>query len=115
MIQAIPTNERAVTNWSNIQTSFVIDNDDVRLGTCVEVIRRYNIEVKLGASALISQHNFDHIGRIVTNVKRGVIEELYGEFRKPLIDLEFTIASGDQQEALEKVRKLYRDMFGEIK
>ena len=70
------------------------------------------IEVKLGASVLISQQEFAHIRYFVDKTKLAVIEELYGEFRKPLLALEIAIAQGSRREALEKTRKLYRDMFG---
>ena len=111
-IKAIPTNAQRVSDWVDIHTSFKIDDGERSLGRCIEVHRLYSIEVKLGATALISQHEFDHIGSIVDGVKRAVIEELYGEFRKPLLDLEHAIAGGSQKQALEKVRQLYRDMFG---
>jgi hypothetical protein len=115
-IKAIPTNEHHVSNWFDIKTTFAVDDSDPHHPTSadrrIDVVRRYDIEVKLGASVLISQHEFAHIRHFVDKAKRAVIEELYGEFRKPLLDLEFTIAGGSQQEALEKVSKVYRDMFG---
>ena len=111
-IKAIKTNERKVSNWTDIRSAFTIDNDDLRLSTRLDVLRRYDIEVKLGASVAVSEHNYDQLGSMITNVKRVVIEELYGEFRKPLIELEILIAEGHQQEALEKVRNMHRTMFG---
>ena len=111
-IKAIKTNERKVSNWTDIHSAFIIDNDDLRLGTRLDVLRRYDIKVTLGASVAVSEHQYDQLGGMIANVKRAVIEELYGEFRKPLIELEIIIAEGHQQEALEKVRKMHRDMFG---
>ena len=111
-IKAIKTNERKVSNWTDIRSAFTIDNDDLRLSTRIDVLRRYDIEVKLGASVAVSEHQYDQLGSMITNVKRAVIEELYGEFRKPLIELEILIAEGHQQEALEKVRNMHRTMFG---
>lgn len=111
-IKAIKTNERKVSNWVDIRSSFANNTDDGSLATCLSTMRRYDIEVKLGASVAISEHQHDHLSSMVTNVKRAVIEELYGEFRKPLIELEIIIAEGHQQEALEKIRKLHRNMFG---
>ena len=113
-IKAIKTNERKVSNWTDLRSAFTIDKNDIRLSTSIDVLRRYDIEVKLGASVAVSEHQYDHdqLGSMVTNVKRAVIEELYGEFRKPLIELEILIAEGHQQEALEKVRNIHRTMFG---
>jgi len=115
-IKAIPTNEHHVSNWFDIKTAFAVDDSDPHHPTSadrrIDIVRRYDIEVKLGASVLISQHEFAHIRKFVDGVKRAVIEELYGEFRKPLLALEIAIAQGSRQEALEKTRNLYRDMFG---
>lgn len=111
-IKAIQMNERCISNWIDIRSSFSIDNDDLRLGTRLDVLRRYDITVKLGASVAVSEHQYEHLGSMIDGVKRAVIEELYGEFRKPLIELEIIIAEGHQQEALEKIRKLHSSMFG---
>ena len=106
-IKAIKTNERKVSNWTDIRSAFIIDNDDLRLSTRLDVLRRYDIKVTLGASVAVSEHQYDQLGGMIANVKRAVIEELYGEFRKPLIELEIIIAEGHQQEALEKARKMH--------
>jgi len=114
-IKAIPTNEHHVSDWFDIKTIFAVDDSDPYHPTSadrrIDIVRRYDIEVKLGASVSISQHEFAHIRHFVDKAKRAVIEELYGEFRKPLLALEIAIAQGSRQEALEKTRKLYRDMF----
>ena len=111
-IKAIKTNERKISNWVAVHSSFSTDNDDGSLASSFSTMRRYDIQVKLGASVAISEHQHDHLSIMIDNVKRAVIEELYGEFRKPLIELEMIIAEGHQQEALEKVRKMHRSMFG---
>jgi len=111
-IKAIQLNERSISQWVDIKSTFSA-TDDFPIGTR-DTLYSYDIGVKLGARvALNNLHNSDHLGKMVTDVKRAVIEELYGEFRKPLIDLEITISQGcSQQEALEKVHNIYRDMFG---
>jgi hypothetical protein len=111
-IKAVQLNDRCISNWIDIRSAFTIDNDDLRLSTRLDVLRRYDIEVKLGANVVVAEHQHDHLSSMIDNVKRAVIEELYGEFRKPLIELEMIIAEGHQQEALEKVRKMHRSMFG---
>jgi len=112
-IKAIKTNDRHVSKWVDYQTTFTIyEENDPILRARVDTLSKYNINVTLGASVLIPEHNYDQVGSMITNVKRAVIEELYGEFRKPLIELEIVIAEGRQQEALEKVRNVYRTMFG---
>ena len=111
-IKAIQLNERSISQWVDIKSTFSA-TDDSPISTR-GILYNYDIGVKLGARvALNNLHDSDHIGKMVNDVKRAVIEELYGEFRKPLIDLEITISQGcSQQEALEKVHNIYRDMFG---
>jgi hypothetical protein len=111
-IKAIEMNERRVSDWVNIDSSFTIDNDDLRLSTRIDVMRKYDIAVKLGASVAVSEHQYDHLNIMIDNVKRAVIEEIYGEFRKPLILLEILISEGQQQEAINKVREIQQNMFG---
>lgn len=112
-IKAIKTNDRHISKWVDYQTTFTIyEENDPILRARVDTLSKYNINVTLGASVLIPEHDYDHVGSMITNVKRAVIEELYGEFRKPLIELEILIAEGHQQEALEKVRNMHRNMFG---
>ena len=112
-IKAIQMNEKRISDWVDIKSAFTIDNDDLRLGTSIDVMRRYDIEVKLGAAVAVNEHNFDHLGSMIENVKRAVIEELYGEFRKPLIALEINISEGNRQKSLEIVRDIHATMFGE--
>ena len=111
-IKAIQLNERSISQWFDIKSTFSA-TDDSPISTR-GTLYNYDIGVKLGARvALNNLHDSFHLGKMVTDVKRAVIEELYGEFRKPLIDLEITIAQGcSQQEAMEKVQKIHRDMFG---
>ena len=112
-IKAIKTNDRHISKWVDYQTTFTIyEENDPILRARVETLSKYNINVTFGASVLIPEHDYDQVGSMITNVKRAVIEELYGEFRKPLIELEIVIAEGRQKEALEKVRNIYRNMFG---
>lgn len=108
-IKAIETNDRRISNWIDVRTNFGADDS---LAAYASTMRRYNITVTLGASVAVTERDLDHLGTMITNVKRAVIEELYGEFRKPLIELEIIISEGHQQEALERVRKMHRSMFG---
>jgi len=111
-IKAVQLNDRCISNWIEVRSNFSTGSDDGSLASSFSTMRRYDITVKLGASVAISEHQHDHLSIMIDNVKRAVIEELYGEFRKPLIELEMIIAEGHQREALEKVRKMHRSMFG---
>lgn len=111
-IKAIKMNDRCISNWFEVRSNFSINNDDSSLASSLNTMRRYDISVKLGASVAVAEHQHDHLGNMIDGVKRAVIEELYGEFRKPLLELEIIISEGHQQEALEKVRKMHRNMFG---
>lgn len=111
-IKATKMNDRCISNWFEVRSNFSTDSDDGSLASYVNTMRRYDISVKLGASVAVAEHQHDHLSSMIDGVKRAVIEELYGEFRKPLLELEIIIAEGHQQEALEKIRKLHRSMFG---
>lgn len=111
-IKALQLNERRHSDWVDHRSQFIIDTDSIRDPLSVDILRRYRIEVKLGAEVLVNEHNFEHLSTMVDNVKRAVIEELYGEFRKPLIRLEINIAEGNQQKSLELVRDIHATMFG---
>jgi hypothetical protein len=111
-IKAIKTNERKISNWVDVHSSFSTSSDDGSIASSLKTMRRYDIQVKLGASVVVSEYQHDHLSSMIDTVKRAVIEELYGEFRKPLIELEIIIAEGHQQEALAKVRNMHRSMFG---
>jgi hypothetical protein len=111
-IKAVQLNDRCISNWIEVRSSFSTGSDDGSLASSFGTMRRYDIRVKLGASVAVAEHQHGHLSSMIDTVKRAVIEELYGEFRKPLIELEIIIAEGHQKEALEKVRKMHRSMFG---
>lgn len=111
-IKALALNEKQPDQWVDIKSSFIIDTDSVRDMMRVDILRRYSIDVKLGAEVLVNEHNYEHLSTMVENVKRAVIEELYSEFRKPLIALEINIAEGNRQKSLEIVRDIHATMFG---
>ena len=115
-IKALRLNERRISDWVDTRSSFSVNNDDFRMGApSIDVMHLYDVKVTLGSRVAVDVHNAEHLGTMVDNVKRAVIEELYGEFRKSLIALEINISEGNRQKSLELVRDIQADMFGMIR
>jgi len=74
----------------------------------------YRVEARLGAQVVVSEAeklgmNPDFI--IKAKVYRPLAEEIFGEFRQPLIDADFAIAQGDYREASKLIHSVLDSMF----
>lgn len=77
---------------------------------------KYDIEVKLGAQVYIddlSLNEVNVIDRAVFNVRRAVIEEIFGEFRPLLNELSVEIYNRDFDKIKSLINSLYNKMFVE--
>lgn len=76
---------------------------------------RYSIRVTLGDVVYIDddlvRNGSDAIGLAVASVKRGIVEEVFGEFRGPLEKLQMLILEGNQRDALVALDDLRTQMF----
>ena len=114
-IKALKLNERRISDWVDMRSSFSVDNTNFTIGSMppsIDVMYFYDVKVTLGSKVAVDVHNAEHLGTMVDNVKRAVIEELYGEFRKSLLALEINISEGNRQKSLELVRDIQANMFG---
>lgn len=110
-IKAISLNERAVSDWVDLTSSYTYDKDQSPFGI-LPTYKKYDISVKLGASVLVSEHQEGFLPQMVDQVKRRLRDELYGDFRKPLLELEIAICQGKHKESIERIRTINLSMFG---
>jgi len=74
----------------------------------------YTVEARLGAQVVVSDTEKLAIGAdsiIKQKVYRPLAEEVFGEFRQPLIDADFAISQGDYKEASKLIREVLYSMF----
>ena len=53
----------------------------------------------------------NYVQTALTNIKRSVAEELFGEFRKPLLDAMMLVHEEKAEEAIQKIQGILYDMF----
>ena len=111
-IKAIQLNERSISQWVDIKSTFSA-TDDSPISTR-GILYNYDIGVKLGArDALNNLHDSDHIGKMVTDVKRAVIEELYGDYAKELQEINAMLWKNDERyDISQKINKMIESMMG---
>ena len=74
----------------------------------------YRVEVRLGAQVIVSDSQklaSDSDFIIKATVYRPLAEEIFGEFRQPLIDADFAIAQGKYLEASKLIHGILDSMF----
>lgn len=83
--------------------------------TAVFQHRRYwQVEVRLGARAHIPEEcRQSEVEDAKLRVKQVLAEEIFGEFRKPLLDALFAIDYGDAADAVEPIKVILSAMFGD--
>ena len=74
----------------------------------------YRVDVRLGAQVMVLQADKQAVGAdaiIKSKVYRPLAEEVFGEFRQPLIDADFAIAQGDYDTASKLINEVLESMF----
>ena len=76
---------------------------------------KYVVEARIRMEAAMTQDLLrDAPGmrqRVIEQMKQAIIEEVFGEFRKPLHNLRFAIYKNDQQDALDILNKLMEQIY----
>lgn len=75
-----------------------------------EPMYEYRIGVRLGFRAYAK--STEEIPHLKTQAKRMIIEEVFGEFRKPMYEVRHAIMCGDRERARDLLDHLFNDMFG---
>lgn len=75
----------------------------------------YRVEARLGSQAIISdqfKHKEPDINAILrARVYAPLAEEIFGEFRQPLLDADLAIMQGDYHKASELIGRVLTTMF----
>ena len=96
---------RMVTGKLNAYESYLHDS----------IAKIYRVEAHLGAQVVVTPElqqdsvNLTHI--LKDKVYRPLAEEIFGEFRQPLIDADFAIFEGEPEKASKLIREVLDKMF----
>ena len=74
----------------------------------------YSVRAVLGAQVIVSDIEKQQVGIdfiLKQKVYRPLAEEIFGEFRRPLIDADFAIAQRDYETASKLIREVLDSMF----
>ena len=74
----------------------------------------YTVKATLGASVVVTdslKETVDWQTVVKQKVYRPLAEEIFGEFRKPLLDADLAIYTGDMQKASSLIRQVLDSMF----
>lgn len=86
-----------------------------------EALTEYHLGVTLYARAFLTDEAAHHacgntsglLSNIQKQMRRQIIEEIFGEFREPLMELQRTLWDCDLEAARHQVTALYDQMFSE--
>jgi len=103
---------RPTGNYSTYFSGFVCFETNGVLDTTNYVIPEYRIEVKMGCIAKVDPRNINKSLHLTINkTRRILLEEMFGEFRKPILEISLSLLNRDIQKAIELTDKLYDQMF----
>lgn len=74
-------------------------------------MEEYRIEVRIGALARVEYGDKHLLAQRIERTKDMLTEEVFGEFRKPLMELEAAIYDRDFDKASKLVEGIYKTMF----
>lgn len=73
---------------------------------------KYRIGVEFSAQVYITEgESAEHKSHVVNQVRRAIVEEVFGEFRPIINKLRISIISRDHTEAASLLEELHRQMF----
>ncbi len=74
----------------------------------------YSVRAVLGSQVIVSNIEMQRVDVdfiLKQRVYRPLAEEIFGEFRRPLIDADFAIAQGEYETASKLIREVLDSMF----
>lgn len=75
--------------------------------TSYELGAKFSVKLVAGDDAERSGHLYE----LETNAKNAMVEELFGEFRRPILDAIVEISRENPRNAIEMLNKVLDDMF----
>ncbi len=110
-IQAYPTRERMRVDQPLKMVDLRQDTYNLRNGSEATV---YRIEARLGAQVVVTDESKEAIGweeLLKNTVYQPLAEEVFGEFRQPLVNADLAILQGDYMKASKLIREVLDSMF----
>lgn len=110
-LQAYQTRERTYKPQPLKMVTSELSSFDLRTGGYATV---YRVEVRLGAQVAVSDETKESINwekLMKDKVYRPLAEEVFGEFRQPLLEADLAVAQGDVDKASALIRAVLNSMF----
>ena len=110
-MQAYQTRERVHIPQPLKMVELKYDSYNLRVGGDATV---YRIEARFGAQVAVTDESKEAIGwerLLKEKVYRPLAHEVFGEFRKPLLDADLAIAQGEYREASKLIHEILDSMF----
>ena len=77
---------------------------------------KYVVEARIRKDVIVAheliEDNPNIVDYVIKQIKDAIVEEIMGEFRKPLMELQFAIYRSDQEQANKLLNKLMEQMYG---
>lgn len=86
-----------------------VDYNSIEVPINMELIQ-YSLSVKFEKTFTVSRGK---LGEAIKDVRRAVIEEVFGEFRMSIIEAKHAAYNRDYEKVLAALHKLDREMFSE--
>ena len=110
-LQAYQTRERTYKPQPLKMVTSELSSFDLRTGGYATV---YRVEVRLGAQVAVADETREAISwekLLKQKVYRPLAEEVFGEFRQPLIEAELAAYQGRPEEVVKLIRGVLDSMF----
>lgn len=107
-IHAAQTNERR--HVMTPLSSFSVSSQEVPTARCSPMSYVYKVEATFGCSVIIESDK-KAVENKLKAVRRQVVEEIFGEFRKDIYSIQRALFEHDTTKALEAVGTLLQNMY----
>jgi uncharacterized protein YlaN (UPF0358 family) len=102
-IRAVQLNQRVAYSMPLTVIDTSIDN--LTFSSC----KCYNITATIGMKTYIDFE--DNLDSVITNVRKAVVQEIFGEFREPLKNLSIALYNRDLPQAHKIIDEIHQQMF----
>lgn len=110
-LQAYQTRERTHRPQPLKMVTSELSSFDLRTGGYATV---YRVEARLGAQVAVTDETREAVNwekLLKQKVYRPLAEEIFGEFRQPLLEADLAVAQGDVDKASALIRAVLNSMF----
>lgn len=106
-VRATPTGKKA---FCDSVLDFSLNEKFTEMPTLY--LTEYKVGLAVSARSFIKNEEKTHIDHIVDDCRKIIIDEVFGEFRKPLMEAKYLIVSRRHEEAANKISEIFSSMFG---